>query len=80
MILTGENRRTLRKISLSATLSTTNPMWIDPSVDLVLRSEKTATKRLSHGTAYVMLTMFPLGTVKAFLTRNSKRNDIIKED
>jgi hypothetical protein len=33
----------------SATLSTTNPTWIDPG----LRGERPATNRLSHGTAYV---------------------------
>jgi hypothetical protein len=32
MILTGENRRTRRKTCPIATLSTTNPTWIDPGV------------------------------------------------
>jgi hypothetical protein len=53
MIMTGENRRTRRKTCLSATLSTTNPTWIDPGVKLVLRSERPATNDLSHGTAHV---------------------------
>jgi hypothetical protein len=35
----------------SATLSTTNPTWIDPGANPVLRGEKPATNRLSHGTA-----------------------------
>jgi hypothetical protein len=30
MILTGENRRTRRETCPSATMSTTNPTWIDP--------------------------------------------------
>jgi hypothetical protein len=36
----------------SATLSTTNPTWIDPG----LRGERPATNRLSHGTAFVAYT------------------------
>jgi hypothetical protein len=32
MILTEENRRTRRKTCPSATLSTTNPTWIDPGL------------------------------------------------
>jgi hypothetical protein len=51
MILTGENRRTLRKTCPSATLSTTNLIWIDPGANLGLRGERPATNRLSHGTA-----------------------------
>jgi hypothetical protein len=45
------NRITLRKTSLSTTLSTTNPTWIDPDANPDLRGERPATKRLSHGTA-----------------------------
>jgi hypothetical protein len=44
MILTGENRRTLRKTCPSATLSATNPTCIDPGLLCA------ATNRLSHGT------------------------------
>jgi hypothetical protein len=51
MILAGENRRTRRKTCPSATLSTTNPTWIDPGANSGLHSEKPATNRLSHGTA-----------------------------
>jgi hypothetical protein len=47
MILTGKHRRTRRKTCPSATLSTTNPTWIDPG----LRGERPATNDLSHGTA-----------------------------
>jgi hypothetical protein len=36
-ILTGENRRTRRKSCPSATLSTTNPTWIDPGANPCLR-------------------------------------------
>jgi hypothetical protein len=49
MILTGENRR--RKTCPSATLSTTNPTWIDPDANPGLRCERPATNRLNHGTA-----------------------------
>jgi hypothetical protein len=49
-ILTGENRRTQRKTCPNATLSTTNPTWIDPGVNLGLRGERPATNDLSHGT------------------------------
>jgi hypothetical protein len=34
----------------SATLSTTNPTWIDPGAYPGLRGERPATNRLSHGT------------------------------
>jgi hypothetical protein len=47
MILTVENRRTRRKTCPSATLSTTNPTWIDPG----LHCERPATNDLSRGTA-----------------------------
>jgi len=53
MILTGENRRTRRKTCPSATLSTTNPTWIDPGANPGLRGERPATNDLSHGTAPV---------------------------
>jgi hypothetical protein len=52
-ILTGENRRTRRKTCPSATLSTTNPTWIDPGANPGLRGERPATDDLSHGTAQV---------------------------
>jgi hypothetical protein len=51
MILAGENRITRRKICPSATLSTTNPTWIDPGANPVLRGGTPATNHLSHGTA-----------------------------
>jgi hypothetical protein len=51
MILTGETRRTRRKTCPSATLSTTNPTWIDPGANPDLRSERPATNDLSHCTA-----------------------------
>jgi hypothetical protein len=35
----------------SATLSTTNPTWIDPGANPGLRGERPPTNRLSHGTA-----------------------------
>jgi hypothetical protein len=46
--LTGENRRTRRKICPSAT----NPTWIDPGANPGLRGERPATNDLSHGTAF----------------------------
>jgi hypothetical protein len=48
MILTGENRRTRRKTCHSATLSTTNPTWIDPGANPGLRGERPAINHLSH--------------------------------
>jgi hypothetical protein len=51
MILTGKNRRTLRKTCPSATLSTTNLTCIDPGANPGLRGEKPATNDLSHGMA-----------------------------
>jgi hypothetical protein len=50
-ILTGENRRIRRKTCPSATLSTTNPAWIDPGANPGLSDERPATNDLSHGTA-----------------------------
>jgi hypothetical protein len=37
----------------SATLSTTNPKWIDHGSNPGVRGERPATNRLSHGTALV---------------------------
>jgi hypothetical protein len=57
----GKKRRTRRKTCHSATLSTTNPTWIDPGANPSLRGERPATNRLRHGTTFpVTLT----GTVK----------------
>jgi hypothetical protein len=52
-ILTGENRRTRRKTCPSATLSTTNPTWIDLGANPGLRGERPVTNDLSHGTPRV---------------------------
>jgi hypothetical protein len=51
MILTGENRRAPRKTCPSATLSTTNPIWIDRGAKPGLRGERPTTNDLSHVTA-----------------------------
>jgi hypothetical protein len=51
MILTGENRRTRGKTCPSATLSTTNPTWIDSGANQGLRGERPATNDLSQGMA-----------------------------
>jgi hypothetical protein len=47
-----ENRRTRRKTCPSATLSATNPIWIDPGANPSLRGERPTTNNLSHGTAF----------------------------
>jgi hypothetical protein len=47
-----ENRRTRRKTCPSATLSTTNPTWIDPGANPSLSGERPVTTDLSHGTAF----------------------------
>jgi len=52
MILTGGNRSTGRETCHSATLSTTNPIWIDLEPNLVLRSVRPATDHLGHGTGH----------------------------
>jgi hypothetical protein len=51
----GENRRTRRRTCPSATLSTTNPAWVDPDANPVLRGERPTTNHLSHGTALLVL-------------------------
>jgi hypothetical protein len=51
MIFAGETE-VLGETLPSATLSTTNPTWIDPGANPGLRGERPATNRLSHGTAY----------------------------
>ena len=45
MILTGENRRTRRKISPGPTVSTIDPMWTALRQSPVLRGEMPATNR-----------------------------------
>jgi hypothetical protein len=54
MIFAGETE-VLGENLPSATLSTTNPTWIDPGANPGLRGERPATNRLSHGTAPVPL-------------------------
>jgi hypothetical protein len=39
----------------SATLSTTNPTWIDPGANPGLLGERPTTNRLSHGTASIIV-------------------------
>jgi hypothetical protein len=53
MKLTGKNRSTRGKICPSATLSTTNPTWIEPGSNPVLRRERPATNRLNHGATHI---------------------------
>jgi hypothetical protein len=45
-----ESRRTLRKTCPSATLSTTNPRWIEPGANPGLRGDRPAPNELSHAT------------------------------
>jgi hypothetical protein len=56
MILKGENRKTRKRTCPNATLSTTNPTWIEPGANPGLRVERPATNDLSHGTALKSLT------------------------
>jgi hypothetical protein len=59
------NRRTRRKTFPSATLSTTNPTWIDPGANTGLRGERRATNDLNHGTALgIGVTVTPYSLVK----------------
>jgi hypothetical protein len=51
MKLIRENRNIRGKACPSATLSTTNPTWIDPRSNPGLRGENPGTNRLSHGKA-----------------------------
>ena len=53
MKLTRENRSNRGKTCPTATLSTTNPNWIEPGSNPGLRGERPVTNRLSHGTAFV---------------------------
>jgi hypothetical protein len=47
----GKKRKAQRRTCPSATLSTTNPTWTDPGVNLGLRIEGLATNCLNHGMA-----------------------------
>jgi hypothetical protein len=66
-ILTGENIRTLRKTCPSATLSTTNPTWIDLGANPGLRGERPATNDLSHGTALQYFFRYDMSCFKTVL-------------
>jgi len=52
MILTGQNRITLREICPSATLSTTNITWTEVGSKACLLDERPATNRLRRGTDF----------------------------
>jgi hypothetical protein len=52
MILTGENQITPKETCPNATLSTTNPTWIDPGANPDFPGERPATHGLNHGIAY----------------------------
>jgi len=51
MILTGEYGSPRSKACPSATVSTINPTWACPALNHAVRSEGSATNRVSHGTA-----------------------------
>jgi hypothetical protein len=51
LLSTGENRRMQRETYPSATSSTTDLTWNDPSANLGLRGERPVTNRLSQSTA-----------------------------
>jgi hypothetical protein len=46
------------KTCSSATLSTTNPTWLDPGLNPGRRDRKPATNRLSYGAAFVKINWF----------------------
>jgi hypothetical protein len=58
MIFAGETEELGENLP-SATLSTTNPTWIDPGANPGLRGERPGTNRLSHGTALLSTLMNP---------------------
>jgi hypothetical protein len=71
-----ENRRTRGKTGHSATLSTTNPTWIDPGSNPDLRGERPATNRLSRDTAFtavLMKTKFSWYVKSCLLADNRRR-------
>jgi hypothetical protein len=47
----GKIKKTQRKTCPTATLSTTNPTWINPGANPGLHGERPATNNQSHGTA-----------------------------
>jgi hypothetical protein len=69
MILTGENRKTLRETCPSATLSTSNTTWTTLGSKSGLRSEKVATDRLSHDTAILLAPCLILILILSFHLR-----------
>jgi hypothetical protein len=74
IVLTGKNGRTLRETCPSATLSTTNPKWIDPVANRELRCEMPATNRLSHGTAQsVRYSVFKYDNTSPVLINNYEK-------
>jgi hypothetical protein len=70
-IIDRGNRRTQRKNCPSATLSTTNPTWIDPGTNPGLRCERPSTNDLSHGSA---LSELLASTYKATASQTTKQS------
>jgi hypothetical protein len=74
VILTGENRRNLRKKPCpSVILFTTNPTWTDPGAKAGLCGKRQATNRLSYGTPVTV------DLVSLFFHLSSTNSVIIKK-
>jgi hypothetical protein len=58
----------------SATLSTTNPTWIDLGTNPGLHGERPATNRLSHGTAFIKSIQVESG-YNGFKTKQNNKQD-----
>jgi hypothetical protein len=56
----------------STTLSTTNPIWIDPGANPGLRGERPVTNDLSHGTAICVLFCFRTFTIGCYRWRHER--------
>jgi hypothetical protein len=70
-----ENRRTLRKICPSATLSTTNPTWNDLGMNPGLHGERLTSNCLSHGTA-----LFEKSDEHAHISNKLKWQQILRSE
>jgi hypothetical protein len=66
MILAEKTEELGEKTCPSATLSTTNPTWIDLGANPVFRDVKPATNRLSHGTAFIYLLLLVIVCQECF--------------
>jgi hypothetical protein len=76
MKVIGQNRSTREKPCPSAILSTTNPTWTNPGSNPGLRGGRSATDRLSLGTAGRHLYM-PFDTVENGMPLTILRSDLL---